>query len=246
VCATAAYVPTVAPGNGAILNLTPAAIGGAASNISDDYVSYRITKVQVKVFPIPLASAGYTVVAVSVNVSDALATGFSPGNLLVMNHHKMIVTGVSTPQVFNVPRSYLVGANAVKAVKSVPGAPADWDEIYAQLFVATTSTSFAVTMEVRVWFEFEGLVPTVLTPSPSHVQRDVSLMMVVAEMTKYNRLHTDSHMEPKFDKATGIFFSVIKPGSFHLKSLGAVPAIVPLIPEIVPVVADPAAAQLLV
>jgi len=246
VIGSAVYVPSPSPTTGAILNLTPTAIGGPASNTADNYTSYNISKVEVTINPLPAGTAGgYVVVGVSVNVTDATATGFSAQSLYALPHRALIVPTATVPRKFTVPSSYLIRDNAVKAVKTVAGSPSDWDEIFAQLFVATTTAAVAVTIEVKVWFNFMGLVPTVLTPAPAHTQREISLIMVVAKMEKYNACHSDSHMEPFYDVASDIWIDVIKSGPFHLGSFGVPPPVVPLIPRVVPPTADPHAVELL-
>lgn len=243
---TAVFLPTVGTGTSAILNLTPNQMGGPAANLSDTYTSYRISKVAVTIYPFSGTVISYAVAGVSVNVSDVTATGFSAANILTLDHAVLIAQLMTVPQKMTVPSSYLIGANAVKAVKSVAGTPSDWDEVFAQLLVGASGTAAAFLLKVSVWFEFEGLVPTVLTPAPAHTQRDVSLALVGAKMAKYNATHTDTHMEPAFDKVTGIYYDVIKPGPFHLKSIGALPPVVPLIPPVLQQSADPKAAALLV
>jgi len=242
----AVYSPTATSSAGTILNLTPSQIGGPSANAGDNYTSYNISKVEVTVNPLPAGSnVGYTTVGVSVNVSDVATTAVLAASVYTLPHKTLIVASSTVPKKFTVPSSYLIRDNAVKAVKTVAGSPSDWDEIFAQLFVGTTATTVSPTIEVRVWFNFMGLVPTTFTPAPLHTQREISLIMVVAKMEKYNACHSDSHMEPKYDQETDIWIDVIKPGPFHLGSFGALPPVVPLIPRAVPPVADPHATELL-
>jgi len=243
---SAVYVPSVTAGTGAILNLTPASIGGPAANVADNYTSYRIKKVQVTVNPFATPFASYVVVGVSVNISDVTAAGLSAPSLFALPHKVLMAPTCSVPRSFTAPSSYLIRDNAVKAVKTVAGSPTDWDEVFAQLLVASVGGGTQpVTIEVKVWFEFEGLVPTILTPAPAHSRRELSFVSVVTKMERYNSLHSDTHMEPVYDPITDIYYDVIKSGPFKLGDYGSLPPVVPLVPLVTHLTAAPHAVELL-